>query len=696
MHRFHQYLVATGLLAVAGGAIAADSLAQSEQLEQLTVTGTREPRPRSELAESLSSVSRDTLQAISPIHPSQALAAVPGTLISRGNGQESLIAIRSPVLTGAGSCGAFAIAEEGIPLRGTGFCNVNQLFDGNFEQAQRIEVLRGPGGVLYGSDAQHGVINLLSQPPVDGEESTLALEGGANDYARLRLGHSRGDSQGGYRISFNGAHDGGFKENAGFDQQKLQLRHDGQWSDWSSRALLSLSNLNQETAGYVTGKDAFRDGDRKRENPNPEAFRDSQSARAQVRLKKPLSDGSELQITPYVRYTDMAFLMHFLPGTPLEENGQRGLGLQSTYRFAASETLDMTSGVDLEFTDAWLRQTQDGGFSVFPAGKQYDYQVNAALAAAFAQGEKAIADTTRATLGGRIEYLRYDYDNRMRSGDTTDSGGLCISSFTGAEGCRYTRPEDRRDDFTSVSINASLVHEFSADLSGSLRLAHGFRAPQASELYRLQNGQMHADLEPESIDSIELGLRRWGTTLRYSLTGFYMEKEDVVFQSSARLNLGGGASRHYGLEYEVQWALADQWGLGLAGTFARHRYTNNVSAPGSGPIDSRGNDIDTAPRNLHNLSLSWQPRQGTQLALQWQYTGSYFTDIENAHRYAGHDLLHLRLRQSLGVSTSLGIRVENLADVDYAERADYSSLGGGDRYFIGEPRSLYADIRFVF
>lgn len=663
-------------------------------IEQVSVTATRSERAVQEQAVSLAIVDSNSLQISAPVHPSQALAAVPGTWISRGNGQESLIAIRSPVLTGAGSCGAFAITEDGIPVRGTGFCNVNQLFDGNFEQAQRIEVLRGPGTVLYGSDAQHGVINILSRAPVEGKESALAIEGGANDYARVRLGHSRGDTQSGYRISFHGARDGGYKEDSGYDQQKLQLRYDTRWRDWSLQSLLSLSNLNQETAGYVTGSNAYRDESRKRENPNPEAFRDSRTSRAQLRLEKTLSDSSVLQLTPYIRHTDMAFLMHFLPGTPLEENGQRGMGLQSAYRYSVGETLNFTSGVDLELTDAWLRQTQDGGFSVFPAGKQYDYRVNAAVAAAFTQGEKKIGNKTRATLGSRVEYLRYDYDNRMRSGDTTDSGAQCISSFTGAAGCRYTRPEDRRDDFTSVSLNASLVHQFSNAVSGSLRLAHGFRAPQASELYRLQNGQMQADLDAESIDSIELGMRRWDTPFRYSLTGFYMEKDDVVFQSSERLNLGGGASRHYGLEYEVQWALRDRLSLGAAGTFARHQYTRNVSAPGSGLIESRGNDIDTAPRSLHNLTLDWQPHDLTHVVLQWQYTGSYYTDIENAHRYRGHDLVHLRIEQTLGDKTTLGLRVENLADVDYAERADYSSLGGGDRYFIGEPRGVYADIRF--
>jgi hypothetical protein len=35
--------------------------------------------------------------------------------------------------------------------------------------------------------------------------------------------------------------------------------------------------------------------------------------------------------------------------------------------------------------------------------------------------------------------------------------------------------------------------------------------------------------------------------------------------------------------------------------------------------------------------------------------------------------------------------VLNLLDVDYAERADYTSFAG-DRYFVGEPRSLYVTV----
>ena len=92
---------------------------------------------------------------------------VPGTWITRGSGQESLAAIRSPVLTGAGSCGAFVVAENGFATRPAGFCNVNQLFEVNLEQADAVEVLRGPGSSLYGSNAMHGLVNALVAEHID-------------------------------------------------------------------------------------------------------------------------------------------------------------------------------------------------------------------------------------------------------------------------------------------------------------------------------------------------------------------------------------------------------------------------------------------------------------------------------------------------------------------------------------------------
>lgn len=662
----------------------------SHAIETVRVTGLR-------LLQSPASVALidgDVIDLVAAAHPSEILNRVAGVWISRGNGQEHLTAIRSPVLTGAGSCGAFGVAEDGVPVRGTGFCNVNQLFDLNGEQAGSMEVMRGPGTVLYGSDAQHGVINILSKAPEE-QLDRVSLGIGANEYRRLRAEHSRANGNHGFRLSVNGVRDGGFKRDSGFDQQKLTARHDVGLGDVSVRTLISLNNLNQETAGYVTGKNAYKDAARQRENPNPEAFRDSQAARVQSRVQWGGANGRQWSLIPYARYTDMSFLMHFLPGTPLEENGQKGAGIRGRYQSQVTDAWSLTSGADLEVTDAWLKQTQKEGFSSFPAGKQYDYTVNAAVAAAFTEGMYALSETGSVTLGARYEYLRYTYRNRMRSGNTAEDGSLCINSFSGAAGCRYTRPADTRDQFGNLSIDASLQHQFSPQLSGSVRLARGSRAPQAAELYRLQNGQMDADLDTESIESLEFNLRGEEEAVAFDISVFAMEKANVIFQSSDRLNLSDGETRHYGLEYEVSWNWQN-WDLGVSGTIAKHQYTSDVSEPGtSNLVATAGNDIDTAPRHLHGAILGWNSG-GTRLELQWQYLGRYYTDIENQHEYAGHTLTHLRIYRELGERVRVGLRVNNLGNRDYAERADYSSLGGGDRYFIGEPRSVFADVRFDF
>ncbi|MGK0498980.1 MAG: outer membrane cobalamin receptor, partial [Oceanicoccus sp.] len=295
-------------------------------LETVAVTASRVPQPIANSASSLSLVDPFSLTQVSHNHIQQSLSRVAGVWASRGNGQEHLTAIRSPVLTGAGSCGAFSVSEDGIPVRPTGFCNVNQLFDINSEQAGRIEVLRGPGTVLHGSDAMHGVINVISAAPSNQLENQLSLEAGANDYYRSKYSISDRQGRHSYRLSINGSSDGGYKDDSGYDQQKLSLRHDYQGIALSAQTLFSASNLNQETAGYIAGKNAYKEDDRKQQNPNPEAFRDSQAYRLQSQLVKNLDNGGQFIVTPFARYSEMDFLMHFLPGTPLEQNGQKSIG----------------------------------------------------------------------------------------------------------------------------------------------------------------------------------------------------------------------------------------------------------------------------------------------------------------------------------------------------------------------------------
>ncbi|MCI0435048.1 MAG: TonB-dependent receptor plug domain-containing protein, partial [Gemmatimonadetes bacterium] len=151
------------------------------------MTATRRPEPVLGVAASIGRISPEVIATVGATHHAEVLNRVAGTMIQRGSGQESLTAIRSPVLTGPGSCGAFLMLENGVPIRPVGFCNVNEMFELNTEQAQSIEVLRGPSNSLYGSNAVHGTINVLQPAPGERPALRAGVDLGPDDYRRVKL-----------------------------------------------------------------------------------------------------------------------------------------------------------------------------------------------------------------------------------------------------------------------------------------------------------------------------------------------------------------------------------------------------------------------------------------------------------------------------------------------------------------------------
>lgn len=651
--------------------------------EVVSVTADRIEKQIREQSLAISVIDKQDIDNIGHTHISEILSQTPGVWISRGNGQEHLTAIRSAVLTGAGSCGAFYFAEDGIPLRAPGFCNVNALFDVNAEQAERIEVIRGPGTAVHGSNALNGVINIISAAPSEEAETHLSLEGGPDDYGRVKFSHSDTNGKHGYRLSAQGNHDGGYKDDSGFDQQKLNFRHDFHGDIWTIQSLLSASNLNQETAGYLIGKDAYKDASRKRENPNPEAFRNSQSVRFYSRFEREGDKDSRFVVTPYARFTEMAFLQHFLPGTPLEENGERSVGVQTAFYQNYSENVTLYNGFDMELTSAYLEQSQAlPGVGPFPTGQHYDYDVDAFYAAWFVGGDWQVAKNTKINFGARYDLQFYDYQNNMISGNTAADGSACLPS-----GCRYARPTDDKEHFKNSSFNAGIIQSLSANTDLIANASHGFRAPQAAELYRLQAQQLNADLDEESLNSVEFGFRGIWPALNYRVALYWMQKDDVIIQDSTRRNINGGKTLDRGIEADFNWQLSQTLQWQLQASYSKHQYGNDALAP-------EGNELDTAPRQLASTRLRWQPFISSTFEFEVQYQGDYFLDGDNLHRYEGHTLGNVRWRQQLNEQVYTVLRINNIADIDYAERADYAF--GNYRYFTGEPRAAYIELGIDF
>lgn len=141
---------------------AAETNPPQSAIDEVVVTATRDSQDPLKLAGNATVIEQKSIQALAHTHIADLLVQAPGAWVTAGSGQEHLSAIRSPVFTGPGSCGAFLFLEDGVAIRPAGFCNVNQLMEINSEQMQAVEVIRGPGSALYGANALHGLLNFLT------------------------------------------------------------------------------------------------------------------------------------------------------------------------------------------------------------------------------------------------------------------------------------------------------------------------------------------------------------------------------------------------------------------------------------------------------------------------------------------------------------------------------------------------------
>jgi iron complex outermembrane receptor protein len=668
-----------------------------ENAENLVVTATRMPTEQLDTVGNITQLSAQQLGLNNAVHPYELAVQVPGAWIGRGNGQEHLTAIRSPVLTGPGSCGAFLIMEDNIPTRPTGFCNVNQMFEVPTVLAEQIEVIRGPANSLYGSNGLHGTVNTLLPAPGLNPGTELSIETGSNDYWRGAMKWDSGPSSNAWNAGFVYDRDGGYRDDSGYNQAKFYAKNRRELNNGVLSFNLSGSWLNQDTAGFITGEDAYKQSDRFR-NENPDAYRDASSLRASVGWVPDAGEVWAPEYRVFLRYSDMDFLQHFLPGKPKEKNDQFSGGFGVITRRDISDAATLSLGFDGEIARGSLDQNQRNptpgpGFLADPRpqGQQYDYDTNSYMGAAFANLTTQLNERWEVQAGLRAEYMYYDYDNGMVSGNTDDNGNDCPGADPGDGGCLYSRPKDRTDDFFNLAPNAGLLYRFNEQTVGFVNAVRGFRVPQATELYRLQKQQRSADIDSVEIDSVETGVRHAGQRVQLETVLFYMKKRNDIFRTSAGFNIDDGKSKHYGIETSLTWRIIEPVYLNAVGSWSKQKYDFNEPNAGLGEAIEKGNEIDTTPQILASARLGYEYGFGVA-ELEWVYSDEYFLDAANTEQYEGHDLLNFRLTFAPNQTWGFALRVTNLTDEKYADRADLFSTTGQFRYFPGHEREVFAEI----
>ena len=660
----------------------------SKNIEEIVVTGTKSKTQIIDQTGNLSFINSEEINFISPDNPSNVLNRMPGVFISQGSGQEHLTSIRSPVLSGGAGAGSFLYLEDGIPLRSAGFSNVNGLMESTIEIGERTEVIRGPGSVLYGSNAVHGLINVITEKDNLNYNNKINLRAGKNKinfnsstYRNLDksdiLFNFLWKEDNGYSNSYTDQNSDKF-DKPHYGQQKFLIRMNTQKNAKDYIFLLSGTNLNQETMGYIKGYQAYKNKEIKYKNPDPEAFRDTYNIRSYLKIIQDFQNGS-LSITPYFRYTDMDFKMHFLPGKPLEQNSHKSLGLQTMYQGSFNNHF-MTIGLDLEMTEGELSEFQSapdvsfGPRLAYPKGAHYDYNIDSQILAAFVNIEWNLSEKTKLITGIRGEKVEYKYKTNI---DPGTKGRIQVSS-------------NRDDDFTEFSPKLAINHKINNQLAIFANYSRGNRAPQTTDLYRIQSKQIPGGAKSEKLDSIEIGLRGGFNIFNIELVGFDMKKENYFFRDSQGFNVENGKTTHRGLEVNILAEFNKFFQIENSTSFAEHKYDFDHLPNG---IKS-GNQIDSAPELLANTRFIYSPKEGTRIELEWEKIDRYPVDERNAHFYKGHSVINLRAKTPINENLSIGIYVNNINDKSYANRADFAF--GSYRYFVGQKREFYLMLESKF
>jgi len=92
---------------------------------------------------------------------------------------------------------------------------------------------------------------------------------------------------------------------------------------------------------------------------------------------------------------------------------------------------------------------------------------------------------------------------------------------------------------------------------------------------------------------------------------------------------------------------------------------------------------------LGNVALNYSA-DNKRIFLRWTHVGEYFTNPGNTNIYPGHDVFTLGGAWDVTGALKLSLRVDNLLDTRYADRADFAF--GNERFFPGRPRTAFAGL----
>jgi outer membrane receptor protein involved in Fe transport len=694
--------VDTVSVTVRGGASARVDMrlrAAATVVAPVVVSATRELQRRSEGSVTIDALGATEIRQTHAGHPKDIMNRLAGVHASDLSGEGHSMAIRQPITTKP----MYLYLEDGIPTRATGFFNHNALYEVNLPQAAAIEVIKGPGTALYGSDAIGGVVNVLTRRPPLSPSLEATVEEGAFGFRRLLAGGGTTWGGQGLRADLNVTHSDNWKIDAPFDRQSGTLRWDAAMgtSGWTAKTLITGSNISQQDVPAIS-RALFDTATAT--NLAPIAYRKVKALRASTEVARE-ADRTLWSFTAYGRSNDMQLLptwqLTYDPQTYETRNTSAGFLARYRRDFAPLRAR-LIIGVDGDrspgrFVAMRANVARGGAFGAWESytdgETQYDYDVMYHALSPYVHAELSPMSRLRLDVGVRSDFSGYDYRTRLAPVDTGT----------------HRRPGSTTVSYAHLSPKLGAALDLGAGQSVFASYRQGFRAPSQGQLFTQNSAARTVDLEPVTVSSWEAGLRgHAGARLVYQLSAYDMAIQNDIITYTTPINTkeatNAGLTRHRGAEASAGLALTTATRLDVAWSVASHRYvswTPQAARPAAGgkpataEVSYAGNMIEQAPRGLGSVLLGYAPAvlEGGRVAIEWSHTGPYATDAANTHWYPGHDLLNLHVSAMVRPQAELFARVSNLMNRKYAELLAYDAFQK-DQYTPGAPRAVYAGVRY--
>ena len=603
-------LAASVVAVLAACPVLAQNQAQGT-LGEVVVTATRVAQPLSDLVADVTVVDRDQIERSGASGVADLLARLPGLEIARNGGMGGT----TSVYLRGGNAQHTAVYLDGVRLdtqSGNGGVAWESI---PLAQIDRIEVLRGPAGAVYGSDAINGVIQLFTRKG-EGQAAPYVETGiGSHGLRKLAAGIS---GAAGVDAVVDYALGVARETSDGFNVQPLSLR---------------------EAADGVS-------------NPDKDGY-DSTSASAHLGLQ--VNRSHRLEATFLASDLDAQYDAYsYTPSSPEDDLSRHKL---------------RTAGLSwaAQWTDVYSTK-----LSLTESHERYEttpsiYLTNTKLRGVLLQNEWHVGPhLMTATLERREDELENSDVGNTRN-RTQDGVAIGYGFSRAKHSLQLNLRHDDDSGFGGKSTgSAAYGYAITPKLRVTASAGTAFRAPT---LYQRFSAYGISSLQPETSRNIEAGLRYVDGSSSLGLVAYQNEVSNLI----TFVNGAGACASSYGCYDSV--ARAKYQGITLSATHLIAGVSLHASLDVQDPKDlDTGKELARRARRHLNLGADTQ-WAAWRLGAEIQASSKRFDDVANTAVLGGYSVINLSASTPLGHNLSLLARVDNLADKNYQTARTYATEG---------------------